>query len=164
MIGPGLCQTLRRIDFRTFQTKVKQKITTPNFWPIFVVVFVTIMAPLVLSSTFARTNKRLSTTKLPDNAYVLSIASLQGHYAAASSVPSNAIHLYDKSDCKTIVHSLPGHVEGVTYMRTVDTFAGGREVLLSCGKDGNVKAWDERSGTVATQSKSRNLQIPSCAY
>lgn len=113
------------------------------------------MAPLVLSPTFAATKKRSNTTKLPNNAYVLSIASLQGHYAAASSVPSNAIHLYDKSDCKTIVRTLPGHVDGVTYMRTVDAFAGGREVLLSCGKDGNVKAWDERSDSVATQSKSR---------
>lgn len=114
------------------------------------------MAPLSLSSSFANSRRPLSSTTLPDRAYVLAIASLQEHYAAAASVPSNAIHLYDKSDCKTIVRTLPGYVEGITYMRTVNAFSGGRDVLLSCGKDGNVKAWDVRSGAVASQSK------PSC--
>lgn len=109
--------------------------------------------PLSLSSTFANSSRTLSSTVLQDSAYVISLASLQSHYALATSAPSNAIHLLDKSDCKSIVNSLPGHNGGITYMRTATATQGARQSLMSCGQDGAVKIWDERSGAAGIQSK-----------
>ncbi|THH12370.1 hypothetical protein EW145_g11 [Phellinidium pouzarii] len=119
---------------------------------------------LAISSSFANSNRPLSSTTLPESSYVTSIVALQSHYAAATSAPSNAIHLFDKSDCKTIVRALSGHDGGIDYMCSADSFQGARQVLLSCGKDGSVKAWDERTGTVGVQmlSSGRRAPILSC--
>lgn len=110
-------------------------------------------AALALSSSFVSSSRPLSSSTLPQRAYVLSIAEIEAHYAAAASAPSNVIHLFDKADCRTIVHTLPGHTDGISYLRTANAFQGARNVLLSCGQDGTVKAWDERAGAVGVQSE-----------
>ncbi|KAI5124881.1 hypothetical protein M0805_007311 [Coniferiporia weirii] len=118
------------------------------------------MDALAVSSSFASSNRTLSSTLLPENSYVLSIAASQSHYAAAASAPSDAIHLFDKSDCKTVVSTLPGHDGGINYMCTADVFQGARQVLLTCGKDGSVKAWDERTGAVGVQMLTSGRRVP----
>ncbi|KAH8113298.1 WD40 repeat-like protein [Phellopilus nigrolimitatus] len=122
------------------------------------------MAALAVSPSFVNNTRTLSSTSLPDKSYLLSIAPLQSHYAAAASAPSNVIHLFDKSDCKTVVRALPGHDGGTSNIRTATSFQGAREMLLSCGKDGSVKAWDERSGTVGVQmlTTGRKAGLLSC--
>ena len=108
---------------------------------------------LKLSTTFVNSSRPLSTVTFPESSYVISIAELASHYAAAASSPSNTIHILDKSDPRLIVRSLPGHTEGISYMRTARLFGGVRDVLLSCGADGLVKTWDERTGSVGVQSE-----------
>ncbi|KAJ3748832.1 WD40-repeat-containing domain protein [Lentinula detonsa] len=90
-------------------------------------------------------------------AYVLHLASLDGNYAVMSSGPSSStssgsnenttcpIYLYSKRTLQR-EYTLPGHEISSTFMRVVDSIAGlGRPVLVSSGKDGSVKVWDERS-------------------
>lgn len=89
---------------------------------------------------------------------MLALASVQSHYAASSSTPSNAIHLFDKSDLRP-AGQFVGHNEAVASMRSVPKFAGtSRETLVSCGKDGLVKVWDERSGSEAVQCKQKSYK------
>lgn len=116
---------------------------------------------LVESSAFTSTARPIKTTSLPQEAYVLALASVQSHYAASASAPSNAIHIFDKSNLRP-VSQLAGHGEAISAMRAVPAFAGAsRETLISCGKDGLVKVWDERSGSAAVQSKHGFTSAPS---
>ena len=108
---------------------------------------------LVESPAFATTSRPIKTTSLPAEAYVLSLAAVQSYYAASSSAPSNTIHFFDKSNLRPVAQVV-GHGEAITTMRAVPNFAGtSRETLVSCGKDGLVKIWDERSGSAAVQSE-----------
>lgn len=87
----------------------------------------------------------------------MSIVSLPSHYAVSASSPDNAIHLYDKARLAN-VHALAGHESAITTLRSVPIFAGtASQTLISCGRDGVVKAWDERSpsGGVKSEHKSR---------
>ncbi|KAF8075971.1 WD40-repeat-containing domain protein [Lyophyllum atratum] len=68
--------------------------------------------------------------QLPSQAYVLSIASLPGHYAASESAPTNAIRIFDKST-----------------MQGVGTAGIAGRTLMSSGKDGSVKIWDPRTNS-----------------
>ncbi|KZT72690.1 WD40 repeat-like protein [Daedalea quercina L-15889] len=87
----------------------------------------------------------LKTTSLPSEAYVLSIVSLPSVYALSASSPDNAIHIFDKSRLDR-VRTIAGHEDSVTGLRSASNFAGAMSpVLLSCGKDGVVKAWDGRA-------------------
>ncbi|KAL5527208.1 hypothetical protein ACEPAG_5999 [Sanghuangporus baumii] len=115
---------------------------------------------LKLSTTFVNSLRPLSTVTFPENSYVLSIAELPSHYAAAASSPSNVIHILDKSDPRVIVRSLPGHTEGISYIRTAQLLSGAHNVLLSCGVDGRVKTWDERAGTVGVQMQNSGRRVP----
>ncbi|OCB84533.1 WD40 repeat-like protein [Sanghuangporus baumii] len=115
---------------------------------------------LKLSAAFVDSSRPLSTVTFPESSYVLSIAELQSHYAAAASSPSNAICILDKSDPRVIVRSLPGHTEGISYMRTARLLQGAHDVLLSCGADGRVKTWDERAGTVGVQMQNLGRRVP----
>lgn len=93
------------------------------------------------------------TTSLPSEAYVLALASTPSSYAASSSAPSNSISLFDKAQFRKTLE-LQGHDISITSLRSVPQLGGtGRGVLLSSGKDGHVKAWDERSGSVSLQSE-----------
>lgn len=114
---------------------------------------------LVESPTLTTQTIPLKSATLPSQAYVLSLASLPFHYAASASAPSNAIHIFDKSDLR-IVCSLPGHDVATSSLRSVDAIAGmTHQVLVSSGKDGTVKAWDERSGAVAIESQLQSFKI-----
>jgi WD repeat-containing protein 89 len=108
---------------------------------------------LVQSPAFASASRPIKSTSLPSEAYVLSLAPLHSYYAASASAPSNAIHIFDKANLRPVSH-LAGHGEAISAMRSVPNFAGtSRETLISCGKDGLVKVWDERSGSPAAQSE-----------
>lgn len=113
------------------------------------------MATLALSSSFSVVNRPLSTTALPQQSYVLAIAALQSSYAAAASTPADTIFLYDKADCRTVTRSLDGHAGGISTICAAQMLAGSPNVLLSCGQDGTVKAWDERTGAAGINSKRR---------
>jgi WD40 repeat protein len=98
-------------------------------------------------------SKPRATTVIPSNPYVLGIAALPNFYATAASSPSNAIHIYDQRNLRA-VSTLPGH-SSITQLRAVDSIAGqNHRSLISSGKDGFVRLWDERAATVAIQSKS----------
>ena len=107
---------------------------------------------IVSVPSFTPTKNTIKSTQLPGDAYVLSLASLPSHYAAASSASANNIHLFDKANLRKVLE-LSGH-DNISCMRSVRNVASaGRESLVSCCKDGLVKIWDERSGSVALQSK-----------
>jgi WD40 repeat protein len=101
----------------------------------------------------------LHSTTLSSQAYVLSLASINTSYAASASSPSNLIDLFDKSTLQ-LVQTLPGHDSATTSLRTVQSIAGStRQSLTSCGKDGTVKAWDERSNAVSVKREHPDLCI-----
>lgn len=83
------------------------------------------------------------------DAYVLSLANMSNTYAASASSPSNKIDLIDKRSLRQ-VQTLPGHDIATTSIRAVNCVVGmpGR-TLVSTGKDGSVKVWDDRSGSHA---------------
>ena len=112
------------------------------------------MSSLALSLSFSKISRAALSTTLSDQSYVLSLASLPSYIAASASAPSNAIHILDKANIKTVVQTLPGHTKGTECIRIVKNFFYGRDVLLSCGKDGDAIAWDERTGGVGLKSKS----------
>lgn len=75
----------------------------------------------------------------------MSIAALPSRYAIAPSAPSTSIDILDQTNLR-IVQSLPGHTGGVTTLRTVSAIGGSNApALVSSGRDGSVKMWDERS-------------------
>lgn len=108
---------------------------------------------LVDAPTLSRSAHPARTAVLPSEAYVLALAQLSSHYAASSSAPTNKIYLYDKSDLAPS-GQLAGHEGAITAMRSVPRFAStAAPTLVSSGKDGLVKVWDERSGSVGLQSQ-----------
>jgi len=101
----------------------------------------------------------LRSTTLSSQAYVLSLASLNTFYAASASSPSNLIDLFDKSTFQG-VQTFPGHDSATTYLRTVQSIAGStRQSLVSCGKDGTVRAWDERSNVASIKCECLGLPV-----
>ncbi|KAI0316131.1 WD40 repeat-like protein [Amylostereum chailletii] len=90
-------------------------------------------------------------SKLPSEAYVLSLAVLPAHYAALSSAPTNKIHLLDRATLQN-ASALDGHPGGTTSLRAVDGIGGtNQHVLVSSGKDGVVKIWDGRTNAPGLQ-------------
>jgi WD repeat-containing protein 89 len=95
----------------------------------------------------------IRSTNLESHAYVLSLASLSGCYAASASAPLNKIYLIDKSTTQHL-QTLEGHTNGITNMRTVHRLGNNPgETLISSGKDGIVNSWDTRSNSVAIKSE-----------
>ncbi|OJT13353.1 WD repeat-containing protein 89 [Trametes pubescens] len=104
---------------------------------------------LVDAPAFTASSTPIKSAILPAGAYVLSIASTPSYYAASASSPSNAIHVFDKARLQN-VQTFPGHDSSITALRSVPNVANAvAHALLSSGKDGAVKVWDERSGSVA---------------
>lgn len=134
--------------------------------------------PVLLPSPHLRTTSSpLKSTSISTistgEAYVLGLTSLNGSYAAMSSgsqpdpSPSSApasrkagagdattcpIHIYANQTLQKIL-SLPGHEIASTSMRSVNSIAGlNGPILVSSGKDGSIKVWDERSGSHGIKS------------
>ncbi|KAK7060125.1 hypothetical protein VNI00_000889 [Paramarasmius palmivorus] len=96
---------------------------------------------LIPAPSFRVSSQPLSQTTLPSNTYVLGITNLPGQnrYVVSTSSPSsNAIQIYDKSTLR-VVKNLEGHQQGTTYLRFVEGTG-----IMSSGKDGLIKVWDER--------------------
>lgn len=108
---------------------------------------------LQISSSFVVDEKPLSSVTLPSQVYVLAVASLQSYYAAAASAPTNDIHIFDKSDLKRSIAILKGHQGAITALHSVHVIGSARSVLLSCGKDRIIRAWDDRTGAAAIESQ-----------
>lgn len=107
---------------------------------------------LAQSPSFTNASRPLKSTRLPSDAYVLSLAALPSRYAASASAPSNKIHIFDSQSFRA-AQSLSGHEGGTTSLRAVDAIIGtNQRSLISSGRDSTVKVWDDRSGSVAIQS------------
>ncbi|KAH7888111.1 WD40-repeat-containing domain protein [Phlebopus sp. FC_14] len=106
---------------------------------------------LLQSPSLKIIDKALGNTSLPGNNYVLSLTALDNHYAASASSPSNQIHLFDRASLQA-VRILSGHDIATSHLRTINALGmSSRAMLLSSGKDGCVKAWDERTGTTSIE-------------
>ena len=115
---------------------------------------------LLESATLVEQTTPLKSSRLPCDAYVLAIAAFGSFYAASASAPSHKIYLFDKTSLGTS-HSFEGHIEGTTSLRGVDSVAGtNRRVIVSSGRDGVVRVWDDRTGTTAIESKYAKLCVP----
>ncbi|TFK92972.1 WD40 repeat-like protein [Polyporus arcularius HHB13444] len=115
---------------------------------------------LLEAQSFRPSSNPVVSAKLPTGAYVLSLASLPSLYAAAASAPSNAIHLFDRERLRN-VHTLPGHADAITTLRSVPNVANAvTHALLSSGKDGAVKVWDERAGSAALRLTASTAGTP----
>ncbi|KAF8632031.1 hypothetical protein AX17_004974 [Amanita inopinata Kibby_2008] len=112
---------------------------------------------------FATTPKPLRSSSTSPKAYVLSLVSLPGQYASSVSAPENKIDILDKSTLKG-VQTLPGHEVATTALRAVDGIGGGiKRSLISCGKDGKVILWDNRTNSYGiTMTNAGNKQSLLC--
>ena len=108
---------------------------------------------LLESATLVEQTVPLRSSSLPCDAYFLAIASLGSYYAASASAPSDRIYLFDKTSLQTL-RSLDGHQGGTTSLRGVDSVAGtNRRAILSSGRNGVVRVWDDRTGDTAIDSE-----------
>jgi len=99
------------------------------------------------SSLYEASGPQVSTFLGHGDAYVLSLANLPSAYAALASSPSHRIDLLDKKSLRRI-QTLPGHDLATTSIRVARSLAGfPNGALLSSGRDGSVKIWDDRSGS-----------------
>src|SRR5882762_377571 len=107
---------------------------------------------LLESPTLIEQTGPLKTSRLPCDAYVLAIATAGSYYAASASAPSHKIYLFDRSSLRTS-RSFEGHPGGTTSLRAVDSLAGvNQRVIISSGKDGVVRVWDDRTSAAAIES------------
>jgi len=108
---------------------------------------------LLEPATLVEQTTPLKSSRLPCDAYVLAIAAVGSYYAASASAPSHRIYLFDKTSLGTS-YSFEGHGEGTTSLRGVDSVAGtNRRMVVSSGRDGVVRVWDDRTGTTAIESR-----------
>ena len=107
---------------------------------------------LLESPSFIEQTAPLKTSSLPCDAYVLAIAAVGSYYAVSASAPSHKIFLFDRRSLQTS-RSFEGHAGGTTSLRAVDSLAGvNQRVIISSGKDGVVRVWDDRTDTTAIES------------
>jgi WD40 repeat protein len=107
---------------------------------------------LIESPYFQSYSSPQRSSQSSSQAYILSIACLPAHYAASASAPSNTIDIFDKSTLQGI-QTLPGHGGAITSLNAVQNVAGIYNIsLMSSGKDGCVKIWDERSNSHSIKS------------
>lgn len=100
---------------------------------------------------------RQSAKSSSESEYILSITGLPNFYAASVSSPSNVIDIFDKTTLKG-VQTLPGHEGATTSLHTAENLGGVvQKCLISSGKDGSVKAWDDRSNSHSIKSAHRIL-------
>ncbi|KAF8875353.1 WD40-repeat-containing domain protein, partial [Gymnopilus junonius] len=90
---------------------------------------------------------RRSSKSSTSTGYILSITSLPACYAASTSSPFNVIDLFDKNTLQGI-QTLEGHKDATTSIRTAVNLGGVvQKCLISSGRDGSIKAWDERTNS-----------------
>jgi WD40 repeat protein len=107
---------------------------------------------LLESPSFIEQTEPLKSSSLPCDAYVLAIAAVGSNYAVSASAPSNKIFLFDRTSLRTS-RSFEGHEGGTTSLRAVDSLAGvNQRVIISSGKDGVVRVWDDRTSATAIES------------
>lgn len=107
---------------------------------------------LLESPSFIEQTGPLKSSSLPCDAYVLAIAAVGSYYAVSASAPSHKIFLFDRSSLRTF-RSFEGHEGGTTSLRAVDSLAGvNQRVIISSGKDGVVRVWDDRTSATAIES------------
>ena len=107
---------------------------------------------LLESPSFIEQTEPLKSSSLLCDAYVLAIATVGSHYAVSASAPSHKISLFDRTSLRTS-RSFEGHVGGTTSLRAVDSLAGvNQRVIISSGKDGVVRVWDDRTSATAIES------------
>ncbi|KAF8876287.1 WD40-repeat-containing domain protein [Gymnopilus junonius] len=104
---------------------------------------------LLLESPHLQEEKspRRSSKSSTSTGYILSITSLPACYAASTSSPFNVIDLFDKNTLQGI-QTLEGHKDATTSIRTAVNLGGVvQKCLISSGRDGSIKAWDERTNS-----------------
>ena len=107
---------------------------------------------LLESPSFIEQTEPLKSSSLLCDAYVLAIATVGSQYAVSASAPSHKIFLFDRTSLRTS-RSFEGHVGGTTSLRAVDSLAGiNQRVIISSGKDGVVRVWDDRTSATAIES------------
>jgi len=100
----------------------------------------------------AESSPRRSAKSSSESEYVLSIAALPNFYAASVSSPSNVIDVFDKTTLQGI-QTFPGHDIATTSLHTAENLGGVvQKCLISSGKDGSVKSWDDRSNSHSIKS------------
>ena len=100
----------------------------------------------------AESSPRRSAKSSSESEYILSITGLPNFYAVSVSSPSNVIDIFDKTILKG-VQTLPGHEGATTSLQTAENLGGVvQKCLISSGKDGSVKAWDDRSNSHSIKS------------
>lgn len=88
-----------------------------------------------------------ASTQAPATPYVLHTACLHQSFAASFSGPQNNIMLFDKATLAA-TRTMSGHTDAVTSLKSVEVLAGtNRRGLISCGRDGRIRIWDERNGS-----------------
>ena len=111
--------------------------------------------------SFSTTSTPLRTSSLSEQAYVLSIVSLQTQYAASTSAPTNKIDIFDKSTLRR-VQTLPGHEVATTALRSINRIGENhKNFLVSSGKDGQVIVWDDRTNSIGISSKCYYMRVKS---
>ncbi|KDR74407.1 hypothetical protein GALMADRAFT_141450 [Galerina marginata CBS 339.88] len=90
---------------------------------------------------------RRSSKSSTETGYILSITSLPSFYAASTSAPFNVIDIFDKSTLHGM-QTFPGHEGATTSLHMAENLGGIlQKCLISSGKDGSIKAWDERTNS-----------------
>ncbi|KAG8723533.1 hypothetical protein FRC09_002897 [Ceratobasidium sp. 395] len=117
------------------------------------------LAPILVSNPPPA--RPFASTQAPATPYVLHTACLHQSFAASFSAPQNNIMLFDKATLAA-TRTMSGHTDAVTSLKSVEILAGtNRRGLISCGKDGRIRIWDERSGSAgaftAASGQSRPL-------
>ncbi|KAK1235680.1 hypothetical protein PQX77_001051 [Marasmius sp. AFHP31] len=113
---------------------------------------------LVESPNLTETSRPKQWIKLEANTYIHHLASLPGGYAASTSSTSDSdtIQLFDKTTLKSL-RKWETHRGGCTSLKRVKAIGEQTErpLLMSGGKDGVIKVWDERSNSL----REGNLQF-----
>ncbi|KAF9078838.1 WD40-repeat-containing domain protein [Rhodocollybia butyracea] len=134
------------------------------------------MQTLFSSPHLNATSSSLRQTTISGNAdesYVLSLAALNEKYAAMSSGSTSTsanksdtcpIHIYSKNTLQRM-QTFPGHEVASTSMRSISVIAGlNGPILMSSGKDGSVRVWDERSGSHGIKMTNLGKSQPLLAF
>jgi len=149
--APRFCIHAARVRLGAFQITLKNELGSRQF---FKSKKIAGMSSLLESDTLSEQTTPLRSSTLPCDAYVLAIAAFGSYYAASASAPSHRIFLFDKASLQ-MSQSFEGHQGGTTSFRAVDSVAAvNKRVIISSGRDGVVRVWDDRTCATAIESAS----------